>query len=299
MLFLAACGQSEAPGGDREARVLVIGIDGLRTDALQGADTPNIDRLIAEGAFDDRSQVDYVTVSGPGWSSMLTGVWCDKHGVRDNSFDGSNYDAYPHFYRHVRELRPDLVTVSYAHWAPINENILRNEADIVGLGSDEEVAQLTAKALRERDVHVVFADFDDVDHAGHSCCFSPLSANYRDAIELTDRYVGVIVDALKSRPRYAEENWLVLMATDHGGSGVSHGRDEPEHRNTWFLSSGAASAPLTPGSTRVTDLAVTAMIHLGIAIRPEWNLDGIAVGLKNAPAMTRRESRNSCEAQAP
>ena len=34
-----------------EARVLIIGIDGLRSDCLASSDTPAIDELISEGLF--------------------------------------------------------------------------------------------------------------------------------------------------------------------------------------------------------------------------------------------------------
>ncbi len=39
-----------------ERRVLVIGIDGVRPDALQIADTPAIDELISAGAFTNNTQ---------------------------------------------------------------------------------------------------------------------------------------------------------------------------------------------------------------------------------------------------
>ena len=83
-----------------EGRVLVIGIDGVRPDALQIADTPAIDELISEGAFTNNTKIlgdryrENETISGPGWSSFLTGVWADKHGVNDNTFRGENYDEY-------------------------------------------------------------------------------------------------------------------------------------------------------------------------------------------------------------
>ena len=77
-----------------KGRVLVIGIDGVRPDALQIADTPAIDELITAGAFTKNTKIlgdryrDNETISGPGWSSFLTGVWADKHGVNDNTFRG-------------------------------------------------------------------------------------------------------------------------------------------------------------------------------------------------------------------
>ena len=81
---------------------LVIGIDALGSHGLRAADTPNIDRLIEgtfgggayQGAFSPHAFVGGVlgtatqqpTVSGPGWTSILTGVWTDKHRITGNSF---------------------------------------------------------------------------------------------------------------------------------------------------------------------------------------------------------------------
>ena len=54
-------------------KVLLIGIDGCRPDALQTAVTPHLDRLILQGAFADDTQIlgdratENDTISGPGW----------------------------------------------------------------------------------------------------------------------------------------------------------------------------------------------------------------------------------------
>ena len=81
-------------------KLLFIGIDGCRPDALTQAQTPNIDGLINGGIYINDALCSIngqPTVSGPGWSTMITGVWFDKHGVSDNSFSGSNFDEYPPF----------------------------------------------------------------------------------------------------------------------------------------------------------------------------------------------------------
>ena len=81
-------------------KLLFIGIDGCRPDALTQAQTPNIDELINGGVYINDALCSIngqPTVSGPGWSTMITGVWFDKHGVSDNSFSGSNFDEYPPF----------------------------------------------------------------------------------------------------------------------------------------------------------------------------------------------------------
>ncbi|MBY0261086.1 MAG: alkaline phosphatase family protein, partial [Phycisphaerales bacterium] len=92
--FMIACAvlavAAGASGSQAAVRkVLIIGIDGLRPDALAAADAPSIDALIADGAYSAAAQAEDITISGPGWSSMLTGVHRDKHGVTGNSFVGS------------------------------------------------------------------------------------------------------------------------------------------------------------------------------------------------------------------
>ena len=83
-----------------EKKLLLIGIDGCRTDALISASTPNIDKLIEDGVFIENAICSIngqPTMSGPGWSTMLTGVWYDKHGVSGNFFRGSKIDKFPPF----------------------------------------------------------------------------------------------------------------------------------------------------------------------------------------------------------
>jgi membrane-anchored protein YejM (alkaline phosphatase superfamily) len=48
ILFFALCTALSA-AASQPRKVLIIGIDGVRTDALQQANTPNIDALIASG----------------------------------------------------------------------------------------------------------------------------------------------------------------------------------------------------------------------------------------------------------
>src|SRR4051812_45446325 len=70
-------------------KLLVVGMDGLNWDNVIAADTPVLHALAAQGLL-GRSLVQCPAVadssSGPGWSTVATGVWPDRHGVRDNSF---------------------------------------------------------------------------------------------------------------------------------------------------------------------------------------------------------------------
>lgn len=127
--------QPEVADRIKSRRVLIVGVDGTRPDALAKAKTPHFDQLIESGTFTDTAQIlgtryqENDTISGPGWSSILTGVWADKHGVHDNSFRGRQYELFPHFFKHLKRARPEAETISLVSWEPISEYIV-DEADI-------------------------------------------------------------------------------------------------------------------------------------------------------------------------
>ena len=129
-------------------RVLVIGIDGTRPDCLEAAETPNLDALIANGIFSPDALNGDITMSGPGWSSILCGVQSDQHGVTDNSFSGSNYDLYPSFLKRLETWNSSLNTASICHWGPINDYIVLDGADdIINVSSDEAVRDIAVQLL--------------------------------------------------------------------------------------------------------------------------------------------------------
>jgi len=262
-------------------KLLIIGIDGCRPDALLKAKTPHLRELIRDGAFSDRAQTGDITVSGPGWSSMLTGVWREKHGIRDNKFEGANFGEYPHFFRRLKERWPHAYTASIVNWAPINERIVRDADLAVILPKDSQVAEQAARVLRERDPDAVFVHFDEVDAAGHKHGFHPTVAPYIAAIEQTDIYLGQLLEGIRRRNTYAREDWLILVSTDHGGSDKGHGKNIPEHRTIFVIVSGrsAARGTMEPAPA-IVDVAATALTHLGIALDRQWHLDGKPVGLK-------------------
>lgn len=105
---LVACGEAGDP------KVMMIGIDGVRPDILSSAHTPNLDRLAQGGVYTPSARTGSPSVSGPGWSSFLTGVWPDKHGVTDNEFQGKAYDRFPDVLTRLESVRPELDTYAAA-----------------------------------------------------------------------------------------------------------------------------------------------------------------------------------------
>ena len=286
---------AQDPGAQR---VLVIGIDGVRPDALAVAQTPNLDRLVRAGAFADTTQIlgtrysKSNTISGPGWSSILTGVWADKHGVHDNEFKGKNYKQFPHFFQRLKDQFPQARTASFVDWSPIDEHIV-TAADLkknylsANLGEyiehDAEIARDASLHLKDGDPHATMVYFGSVDETGHRVGFHPSVKPYVAAIEVVDRQVVQLLAAIDSRPGRARENWLVLVSTDHGGKGTGHsdGQKVPEIRTVFLIVSGAAARQgKIQQQTYLVDLPVTALVHLGVKIDPAWKLDGRSVGLK-------------------
>ena len=73
--------RAKIPLNERTPKILLIGIDGVRVDVLADVSTPNLDALSAVGLFTAETRTTTPSISGPAWSSMLTGVWPEKHGV--------------------------------------------------------------------------------------------------------------------------------------------------------------------------------------------------------------------------
>ena len=79
--------------------VLIVGIDGFRSDALTENITPFMYTLSLRDDvyFTPFHKTEEDTYSGPNWSSILTGVHYSKHNVVDNSFVGNRFSTYPPF----------------------------------------------------------------------------------------------------------------------------------------------------------------------------------------------------------
>ena len=101
----------------RKRKVLVIGIDGVRPDALRTAKTPAIDFLTRRAAhsFNAHTQLKGKTRSGPGWASILTGVEVDRHRVDGNGDLGDR--AIPTYLQRAKDAL-QLRTAVVSQWSP-------------------------------------------------------------------------------------------------------------------------------------------------------------------------------------
>lgn len=262
---------------------LVIGIDGVRPDALQLASTPNIDSVISTGAVTYKAfaggvlgtATQQVTFSGPGWASICTGVWTDKHGVTSNSFAGADFGNYPHFFSRIHETNPNAKLSSIVVWNQINDFIVDDSANAADYSletaTDQEMVTAAVSHLSSTDPDVLFVHFDDVDHAGHGYGYSVDEPHYMSAIEGVDTGIGSIVSAIQNRPNYASEDWQIVITTDHGGIGNGHGGQSIDERTIFFINNATNVVNAEIGSgTGHTAVPATVMTHLGLPINASW-----------------------------
>ncbi|MEZ6070398.1 MAG: LamG-like jellyroll fold domain-containing protein [Pirellulales bacterium] len=272
---------------------LVIGIDGLGSYGLYAAATPRIDSLIdgtfgggayhgsftphayAGGVVDTATQ--QPTVSGPGWSTILTGVWADRHLVTNNSFSPRDFDNHPPYLKTLEVGLPSVYTASVVNWAPIDTYVI-DAVDVGGTsmdfrstpGNDVNVTNVvTAQlaALESDQPAAVFVQFDDVDGAGHSS--GTYSQGYLDEIADTDAHVGALLDAITARPNFADENWQIIITADHGHrTGGGHGGQTALERTVPLIVTSKIAAqgwmPVDDDRPSQADVAPTATRHTGL-----------------------------------
>ena len=287
VVLISAC------AGPPSSKVLVIGIDGVRPDVLAEVPTPNMDRLIAEGFFSSEAQTGLPTVSGPGWSSFLIGVWPEKHQVFSNDFTGHAYDEHQDFLTRIEAVRPELRTFAAADWLPLvttdaggpvigdspDKKVILDGYELGWAQADSQITDSAIAELSSGDPDALFVYLGNPDETSHAD--GDIGSGYRAAIADADRQVGRLMDAVRRRSTYGDEDWLVIISTDHGRrADGGHGGSSPEERTIFFLVSGASvQHDPAPSPPEIVDVAVTALIHLGIPLDPAWALDGEAVGI--------------------
>ena len=277
--LLFVCLKSYSNSNDTNSnhkKVIIIGIDGVRSDMIQDTVAPNLYQFsqLKETYFNPKHKTEKKTWSGPNWSSICTGVHMKKHKVKGNTFIRTKFKKHPHFFSYINDLDTtnNLNLISIVHWRPINGQVgAEKYADLASKGkmSDKEVRD-TALSIIANDApispDVLFLHFDDVDHAGHSHQFSLMDKHYRTAMKTTDEYVGSIIDAVSARKKTTKEDWLIIVISDHGGVKGSHGNGNkhPEVGNTiLFLNHQSLDKTKINGSNMV-DIVPTVLSFMGL-----------------------------------
>lgn len=208
-------------------KVLIIGIDGFRSDCMNDSISPFLFGLSqsSDTYFNAAHQVENVTVSGPNWTSILSGVHYEKH-LASNTFSEYKGEEYPHFFKYLEQANSELKTVSICNWSAINVFVAFAYGDFCPLVSYDDLtvnnwANNIVAGSDSVEADILFLHFDNLDHEGHAHGYSPEVPEYAQAVNTMDSYVASLMTSVNQK-RSEGEDWLVLIVSDHGGEGTDH-----------------------------------------------------------------------------
>lgn len=283
-------------------KALLIGLDGMQYEKLQQAiqqnKAPHIASLNPAKSYTGgigATSTEQTTGSGPGWTTILTGTWVDRHKVPNNNDELRN--KAPSLFEQLKQAYPERKTASIVSWNTINNNfaddIAQGFIDLAVKCSDVDqcVADKTSYELEHGSSDLVFAHFDEPDNVGHKYGFT---TEYQAAIQGVDNQVGQLLSAVKRRKKsHPKEDWLVMVTTDHGRrlpDGHDHGAQTLSEKTTFIGLNKPANAQLSRpiphpdnpdydnlyGFANHTDITPTLLAHFGIKPVPaRYAMDGL------------------------
>ena len=308
MTLTALITAAQAGPGPGSKAVFVI-VDGIPADVVERVPTPAIDAIAAVGGY-GRATVggpigepgETPTISAPGYMSLITGTWANKHNVYKNYGISPDY-RYWNLFRLVRSEKPELQLAIFSTWTD-NRKILLGEglADggnwrfdmaVDGLEKDEvrfpprplgaHIADIDNAVSREAarliasegpDLSWVYLQYtDDVAHKYGE------SVEFERAVVQMDKFVNAIWLEVLARQEAHDEDWLVIVTTDHGRDAVTgrtHGAQSKRERTIWMATNSQRLTPDFYAMPEIVDIYPSIATHLGITI-PEQvarHLDG-------------------------
>jgi hypothetical protein len=233
----------------------------------------------------------------------LTGTWVNKHNVWGNDIKAPDYNYWTIF-RFLKTDQPARKIGIFSSWTD-NRTKLAGESlpqtgnikfDYVFDGYeldttqfphdkqsrymhliDERVATSAAACIRENapDLSWVYLEYsDDMGHRYGD------SQQMTEAIGYVDDQVGRIWDAIENRKKNFNEDWLIIVTTDHGRddkTGRNHGGQSERERTTWIFTNAEELNSEFWGKAAIVDIAPSIARFLQINIPEERlrELDGV------------------------
>ncbi|WP_354356369.1 DUF4983 domain-containing protein [Pedobacter sp. UYP30] len=202
-------------------KVLYLIVDGARGQSVLEANTPNINALLPNSIYS------WVSLSDPdsladvsNYANMLTGAKKEKHNVLKNDLSNNNLLNFPIIFKRIKQELPQARIVSHTS-SPLFKS-LTDGADVSDvLADDGAVRASVINTLNSDTASVIVGHFTNVKKVGKQVGFDNSFPQYKAAIENFDTSVGDILAALRKRPTFATEDWLVVIASSGGGAYTS------------------------------------------------------------------------------
>lgn len=258
-------------------RVVFIGIDGAGDGVKDPqANAKNIKKLISEGAGTYEAKAMLPTISAENWGSMFHGVDPSKHKLTNDIVSSTPYaevNDYPSFMKLLKQERPKTQIASFATWSPINKGIIEDSSGAykVNGGNDATTTQKAVDYIKSEGLNTrsIFVHLDEVDGAGHNHGY--FSDKFYEQLQKADQNVGQIIKALEDAGLMKDT--LIIVTTDHGGSGKGHGGNTTEEQTIFWAAKGNSIKPGTVLSSDVKNIDTAAVIAhaLRLDIPNNWD----------------------------
>lgn len=209
-----------------QRKVLVISIDGVTGSEIKTIAPTNITELQKTSKYSFDMLKSGISNDVSSWATMVTGVGFSKHSIGTGNFDrvndpNANQHAEIKSYRNMLDYITQYKAVKTAvitPWDNLRKYLINADFAPV-ISTDIAVKDSTINILTKQDnVGTVIVNFREVESAGANGGYLATNTNYKNAIVKADEYVGNIVTALKTRKNYTNEDWLIIVTTNHGGS---------------------------------------------------------------------------------
>jgi arylsulfatase A-like enzyme len=259
--------------------VVVIGVDGLSPDGIRKAKTPNLTRLMTEGAFTLRARGVMPTVSSPNWASMIMGAGPEQHGVTSNEWEPGKAaikptalgpeGLFPTIFGILRAQRPEAKIACYHDWDGFGRLVERKAVNVIEDSDGPVKATEHAVAyLKKEQPQLTFIHLDHVDGAGHKHGHG--TPEYYAAVAEADRLIGLVLHGLEDAG--IADRSIVLITSDHGGVGKKHGgATMAEIEIPWIIHGrGVAKGKELSTLVNTFDTAATIAYVFGLKIPACW-----------------------------
>ncbi|MBU3705436.1 MAG: alkaline phosphatase family protein [Mycobacterium sp.] len=234
--------------------VILIGTDGTNMSKIleYDYDRPGSGFRIVmdQGVTGTTTFVGHTTLSGPSWSTILTGAFDDKTGVFNNIFNPAPYISWPTAINLIEYNEPGVDTAVIANWQYISDiaaagGYPADVNDLVGFDTSWEVTDDLVvdrtidliNATSASDSAFIFSYQVAVDEAGHEAGGD--SPQYREALINTSNNIARIMAAIDAwEAANPGQQWTVITTTDHGHqpqAGFGHGFNSPNETSSFVI----------------------------------------------------------------
>lgn len=239
MLILNGCITEKAGSDAKFKHVVLLGFDGMSSDGLMKANTPNFDKLMKEGSSSMHVRSVLPSKSSPNWGAMLMGAGPEQTGITSNEWRKDKFilpavvkdeqDWFPTIFRLIKDQKSNSEVGTIYHWSGFQELFHHADVDHNEDTKDEfETTTAVVKYIKEKKPDFLFVQFDQIDIAGHKYGF--MADEYYQSIADSDQLLAEVIHAIEEAG--IENETLVIVNSDHGGIQKDHGGETMEEIET-------------------------------------------------------------------